>query len=134
VTLRRGPPSHITTEDLRITVRVLRQNGVSVEAISRLLRLDLATLDKHYGEELVTGTEEVEAQLGELVLHEALGGNVAMALGWLARFGSGKWRLPAAAPPAAEAPTYGMTDEQLQRQIAALDRITAEDPPTRETH
>jgi hypothetical protein len=42
----------------------------------------------------------LEAQLGFLVLHAALDGDVRLAFGWLQRFGSGKWRLPAAEPAA----------------------------------
>lgn len=82
------------TPDNRHTVMVLVANGDDLEIIAQALNITVATLRRHFKNEIQTGRRQIVARVGYAMVKEALAGNVAAARYWLQSHGGPAWRIP----------------------------------------
>jgi hypothetical protein len=75
-----GQPAFTPTPEQREAVKVMVSFGTTFETISRLLRIPINTLTRHFKEELTSGREEIFARIGTSIVADALAGDRVMRI------------------------------------------------------
>jgi hypothetical protein len=111
-----GPlPEFVPTPDQRYTVMVMAANGVKHDVMAATIRIHPHTLRKHFRKEIKEGRAHVTARIGNVVVREALGGNIAAARYWLDRHGGPLWQVPKDTAPGNYADDASGGDEPAVR-------------------
>ena len=79
-----GRPPHIPTARTREQVSLLVTVGVTADIIAGVIGIAVATLRKHYADELMTGRATMGARVAGALLREAMAGNVRAQVFFLA--------------------------------------------------
>jgi hypothetical protein len=77
-----GRPPHEPTDDLRAVVLGMTINGVPIDVMCKVLKLDDDTLRKHYGEEILLGRERAGGRVAGYLFAQATGqhGNTSQSV------------------------------------------------------
>lgn len=78
-----GRPGHEPNEKTRFLVAELYAQGIPQARIAKRLGINVATLTKHYREELDEHKDKLIAQLGKTVYTQAMGGDFKSQEFWL---------------------------------------------------
>jgi len=96
--MRRGEgvgriPAFVPTEDQRYQAMAMAANGVNRQTIADCLRINLATLDKHFKDDLKKGRDYITAKVGFSMVHRAIQGDVGAGRFWLITHGGPEWQV-----------------------------------------
>lgn len=85
-----GRPAHEPTDQQRSQVEAMAGYGIPHHDMARIIGITHKTLEKHYRDELDTGSAKATAKVAETLYRQAVNGNTGAAIFWLkARAG---WR------------------------------------------
>lgn len=87
-----GRPTFIPSAAQRQMVLVWRGTGIAPADIARQVGVSLATLNKHFHEEMAHGMTTIISKMSAKVVTKALGGDGAMLKFYLANFGGDLWK------------------------------------------
>ena len=91
-----GRPPYVPTEQNRKLVMVLRANGIDPADIAREVGCVERTLYKYYAPELEHGLATIRANIGGVIVQQALKGNLTAAIFWMKTHGGPGWTVPTA--------------------------------------
>jgi hypothetical protein len=124
-----GRPPFQPTPEQRRQVELLVAHGNAEWIIARIVGCDRKTLRRHFRDELRDGREMLIARMGLCIVRAGLAGDWRAAAYWLARFGGPQWRLTsrvgisgALVVTTDKLDVRSMTDDELRREIAELER------------
>jgi hypothetical protein len=89
---RTGRPPFVPTEQQRKLAMLMTASGNLQRIIADRFGIDVATLRKHFREELDEGREATNAAVGDVLLRKALSGDIKAIENWLDRRGTQAWR------------------------------------------
>jgi hypothetical protein len=122
-----GAPHYTKSERDGEIIKLMIANGVPQEAIAQALRISVATLLRHYREELDTGYTEVYAKISANVVKQATKDDfkaVPAALSWMRS--RGNWRENSAVDVNINGELSGRDSESLRKALASLLGISTE--------
>jgi hypothetical protein len=128
----KGPiPEFVPSEDQRHAVMVFAANGAARQVMADILKINVATLNKHFKHEIAKGRDHITGRVGFVIVREALGGNIGAAKYWLDRHGGEAWQPKGAYTPDQYDPSEDNPEETFQFYLPENGRDRPEDePPT----
>ena len=140
--LRRGEgtgrlPKFEPTEDQRYQVMVFAANGTNRQTIADCMRINLATLDKYFKDDIKKGRDYITARVGASMVHRAINGDVGAGRYWLTTHGGPEWQVSKRDSDAELAAALSSTtrDEEGERKVKfyiprnGRDRPETPEPP-----
>ena len=89
---RQAVAAFVPNRDQKHVVMVLSANMASNDLMAEALNISVPTLRKFFGKEIKNGLDNVNAQIGSVVVREALAGNMSAARLWLSTHGGPQWQ------------------------------------------
>jgi hypothetical protein len=124
-------PDFVPTDDQRHAALALAANGSSKKVIADILKINPATVSKHFRHEIQTGRDHITGRIGFVIVREALAGNIGAAKYWLDRHGGEAWQPKGAYTPDQYDPDEDNPEQAVQFYLPENGRDKPEDePPT----
>jgi DNA-binding CsgD family transcriptional regulator len=89
---KRGNPAFVATELQRILTKILAAAGHTQKAIADRLGVSVDTLQRHLKDEFDEGRDFANSSVGEVLLGQAMTGDVKAIAEWFDRRGGPDWR------------------------------------------
>jgi hypothetical protein len=106
---------HKPTRRMRRLVEGMVASGVTRASVAQMLEMSEETLNKHYRQELETGSDKAVALLSRSLYRRAMKGDTTAAIFWLKA--RGRWRDRDAMNVTVEAPSQADTPKLDSRQV-----------------